>query len=98
MESILNNFNIEDQVFSSLEPLIPESISKLICKYIHNVLSPNKLQYLVIEGILDHIIGNKSKMQMAIEDQLLLYMRDKDGISKSRVIQALKIEFTFLDR
>lgn len=37
-------------------------------------------------------------MQIAIKDQLLLYIRDKNNIGKSSVIPALKIGFIFLDR
>lgn len=33
-----------------------------------------------------------------IEDQLLLYIYDKSGIGKSRVISAIKLKYTFLLR
>lgn len=81
-----------------LKSLISKSIFKLVCKYIYNILSLNKLQCLIVEGILDHVIENEGKMQVVVKDQLLLYIRGENNIGKSQIIQALKMRFTFLNK
>lgn len=58
----------------------------------------NKLQCLVVQGILDHIIKNKSQIQVVAKDQLLLYVRSKDNFGKSWIFQALEIRFIFLNK
>lgn len=69
-----------------LKYLLPRSSSKLVCDHIYNILSLNKLQRLIVKRILYYIIKNKYKMQVTIENYLLLYIKDKDNINKTWVI------------
>lgn len=51
-----------------------------------------------MEGDFNHEIGNKDKLCIIKEDQLLLYIRGQRRIRKNCVIYALKMEFTLLDK
>ncbi len=44
------------------EHINPNSDCKTGCNHIHDILPLNKLQRLVVEEIIDHIIKNKEKM------------------------------------
>ncbi|WP_375449089.1 AAA family ATPase [uncultured Nostoc sp.] len=71
---------------------------KAVADHINAVLPLNTLQRLVVEGVLDHVIRNKGRLCVTREDQLLLYVRGEGGVGKSRVIHALEMGFTLLDR
>ena len=47
---------------------------------------------------MEYIITKKGQVQVAIKDQLLLYIKVEGGIRKSCIIQALELGFTFLGR
>lgn len=81
-----------------LKLLLPKNGSKRVCNHIYNILFFNKLQCLIVKEILPYVILSKSKMQIATIDQLLLYVRGKDDIDKSWVIQTLEIGFIFLNK
>ncbi len=51
-----------------------------------------------MEGVFDHLIENKDRLCVTREDQLLLYVRGERGVGKSRVIHALEMGFTLLNR
>lgn len=81
-----------------LKFLSSEKNCKVVCDHINVILPFNYLQCLIVKEILDYVITKKGQVQVAAEDQLLLYIKDKDGIRKSCIIQALELEFTFLGR
>ena len=47
---------------------------------------------------MDYVITKKGQVQVAIKDQLLLYIRVEDSVEKNCVVQALELEFIFLGR
>lgn len=77
----------------SLEILSPNSDSKAVCDQIHLLLPLNQLQHLIVEGILDHSIKYKDKMFFDLDQQLLVYIRGEGGIGKSRVVNAIQIDY-----
>lgn len=48
----------------SLELINPNFDCKTVYNHIYDILSPNILQRLVVEGIIDHIIKNKRKTHL----------------------------------
>lgn len=71
---------------------------KTVYNHIHQSLPFNKLQRLVKEEILDYNIKNKGQKYFDLERQLLLYLKDKDKMGKSWIVNAIKIGFILLDR
>lgn len=53
---------------------------------------------MIIKGILNYIIRNKWKIYFKSNQQLLIYVKSKSGIRKSRVIKAIEIGFVLLSR
>lgn len=86
LEPVLNNYHIKNWVLPDFRSLSPRNSFKLICNYIYNILPFNKLQQLIVEGIFYYVLEDKSKMRIAVEDWLLLYLRSEGDIAKSWVI------------
>lgn len=53
---------------------------------------------MTIEGILDHVIKNKGKIYLYLDQQLLIYIKSKEEVGKNRIIKAIKISFILLSR
>lgn len=98
LEPVIANFTTQNQYLKSVEALSPSSNCRIICDHIHAKLPLNYLQRLVVEEILNHVIQNNGKIQVHADDQLLLYVRGEGGVGKSRVVQALELDFTLLSR
>ncbi len=56
------------------------------------------MQKVVEEEVLNHAIRNKGNQCHLRSDQLLLYVRGKRGVGKSRIVKAIQIGFSFLKR
>ena len=100
LEPVLDNILLLDETPDGfpLGPTMLNADCKTVCDHIYDRLPLNNLQRLVVEEIINHIIKNKSRMHLDIEKQLLLYMQEKGGVGKSRVVKALEMGFAFLDR
>ena len=97
-KQLLSDIGVRNQDLPVLEFLLSKKNCKVVCNHINAILPLNYLQCLIVEGILDFVITKKGQVQVAIEDQLLLYIRDKSGVRKSRDVQALELGFIFLGR
>lgn len=53
---------------------------------------------MIVREILDYAIWNKGKMYLEPNQQLLIYVKGKDGVRKSRVMKAIEIGFALLER
>ncbi len=84
LKPILTNSILPDSLPSQpLDNIIAANANcKAIMDHIHAVLPLNTLQRLVVEGIFDHVIRNKSRLCVIREDQLLLYVRGEGGLEK----------------
>ncbi len=100
LEPILTNFILPDSSPSQLlyNIIAANADCKAIMDHIHAVLLLNTLHRQVVEKIFDYIIRNKGRLCVTREDQLLLYMRGEGRVGKSRVIYALEMSFTLLNR
>ena len=58
----------------------------------------NRLQRLIVEEILQHIMQSSKKSCHKRENQLLFYIRNKNDVKKSRVVQALYLNFALLKK
>ena len=69
-ESILTNSTVPDSLpLQPLDNIVAANANcKTITDYIHAVLLLNTLQYLVVEGIFDHVIQNKDRLCVTRED------------------------------
>ncbi len=76
----------------------PDSDFRAVCDHIHLLLPLNQLQCLIIEGILDHAIKFKGKIFLNSGEQLLIYIKDKRGVGKSRVVKVIEMGFILLSR
>lgn len=81
-----------------MDVLPSDSNFKTICNYIHLSLLLNQLQYLIIKEILDHAIRNKGKMYLDSNQQLLIYVRSKSGVGKSKIVKVIEMGFTLLSK
>ena len=62
---MLTTMSISDSViYYSLDILLSNSDSKIICNYIYLLLLLNQLQYLIVSKILDYAIGNEIKIYL----------------------------------
>lgn len=100
LKPVLTSSNLPNPSLSQLlhNNFLANTDCKSIADHIHVVLLLNTLQRLVVEGVLDHVIQNKSRLCVIREDQLLLYVQGKRGVGKSRVIYELEMGFTLMDR
>lgn len=90
---------ISDFITSQTLDVIPSNSSfKAVCDQIQVLLLLNKLQRSIVESILDFIIKNKGTIYFDIDQQLLIYIKSRGGVRKSRVIKAIKIDFTLLGK
>lgn len=53
---------------------------------------------MTIKGIFDYIIKNKRKIYLNLNQQLLIYIRDKEEVEKSKVVKVIEMGFTLLGR
>lgn len=53
---------------------------------------------MIVKEILDYTIRNKEKMYLKLNQQLLIYIRGKSEVEKSRVVKAIKIGFVLLGK
>lgn len=81
-----------------LDVLPSDSNSKTVCDYIHLSLPFNQLQYLIVERILDYAIGNKKKIYLESNQQLLIYARGEGEIRKSKIVKAIEMGFALLEK
>lgn len=47
---------------------------------------------------MDHAIRNKGKIYLKLNQQLLIYVRDKGRVRKRRVVKTIEIDFVLLGR
>ncbi len=80
----------------TLDILPPNNDFRAVCDHIYLLLLLNQLQYLIVKGILDHTIKFKGKMFLDSKEQLLIYIRGKRKIGKSRVVTAIEMSFILL--
>lgn len=81
-----------------LAVLLLHSNSKIVYDHIYLLLYFNQLQCLIVKHIMNHIIKIKEKMYLDSGQKMLIYIRGKSGIGKSRVIKAFEIGFALLSR
>lgn len=62
------------------------------------MLPINEIQRLIVENVFYNLRNIPNFNCDRIEDQLLLYIRGKGGIGKSRVVYAIELECIFLSR
>ena len=76
LEPVLDDIVLLDETPDRfpLGPLMPNADCKTIFDHIHDRLSLNNLQRLVVEEIMNYIIKNKGRMRLDIDEQLLLYV------------------------
>lgn len=67
------------------------SDSKLVYDHIYLLLLLTQLKNFIIKGILDYAIKYKRKKYFDFKQQLLIYIRSKKEIKKSKVVKAIKI-------
>lgn len=53
---------------------------------------------MIIENILDYAIKNKRKIYLNLDQQLLIYIKGEKGVKKTKVVKALEIGFTLLNK
>lgn len=53
---------------------------------------------MIVKEILDHAIRNKEKIYYESNQQLLIYIRDKDRVKKSKIVKAIEIGIVLLER
>ncbi len=80
------------------DTLSPNSDFRVVCDQIHLLLPLNQLQCLIVKRILDYAIKFKRKMFLDSGEQLLIYIRGKGGVGKSRVVKAIEMGFILLSR
>ncbi len=56
------------------------------------------MQRVVVKEVLNHAIRNEENQCHLRSDQLLLYVRGKGGVGKSRIVEAIHLGFSFLKR
>jgi hypothetical protein len=71
---------------------------KLITQIIEEYLPLNYKQRLLVEHVLHHAIQHKGCHTVGAESQLLLYVAGEGGVGKSRVIKAIELGYTILQR
>ncbi len=56
------------------------------------------MQKIVVKEVLNHVICNKENQYHLRSDQLLLYVRKKGRVRKSKIVKAIHLGFSFLKR
>ena len=70
-----------------------------LTNWIHQILPLNFLQQLIVKGVLRHVINAKNKPpSIDSSDQMLFYVRGAGGVGKNRVIKAIEMGFSLLQR
>lgn len=83
---------------ASTVDVLPEgSSSTIVTDHIHDMLPLNELQQLVVEEVLEHIICTSGQL-CTKKDQMLLYVKSEGGVDKNRIIKALQIRVTLLNK
>lgn len=80
----------------SQQQINPNFDYKTIYNHIYDILSPNIMQRLVVERIIDHNIRKEKKLHFDINGQLLLNLHGERGDSKTHIVKALEMGFAFL--
>lgn len=94
----ITKLTFKSRVSYFLDVLPSNSDSKTVCNYIYLSLALNQLQHLIVKRILNNAIGNKGKIYLKSNQQLLIYGRGKCGVKKSKVVKAIEISFALLGR
>ena len=81
-----------------LDKLLSNNNTKSVYDQIYLLLLLNQLKDLSIEEILYYIVKNKIKIYIDFEQQLLIYIKDKTEVEKSRIIKIIKIVFTLFGK
>lgn len=95
---LITKFTFKSGAFYLLDILLFDSNFKIVCDYIYLSVSLNQLQHLIVKEILDHAIRNKEKIYYESNQQLLIYIRDKDRVEKSKIVKAIEIGIVLLER
>ena len=74
----------------------PQTI--ILCDIIQDRLPLNHLQRIVIEKVLTQAIFNKENQCYHRSHQLLLYIKRKRRVGKSKIVKAIHLRFSFLTR
>ena len=98
IENINTATSDPDSTTQSLSVNLADTNAQTITDQIHIELPLNDLQRLVVEEVLDHAIAGKGQPCTCREDQLFLYVKGKGGVGKSRVIKALQLGYSMLER
>lgn len=69
-------------------------IAIMLCNAIHTILLINETQWLIVEEILHRVIITTVSNCVWKKSLLLLYIQWEDGISKSRVVKKIELEFS----
>lgn len=95
---LITKFTFKSGAFYLLNILLFNSNFKIVCDYIYLSVPLNQLQHLIVKEILDHAIRNKKKIYYESNQQLLIYIRDKDRVEKSKIVKAIEIGIVLLER
>lgn len=99
LEPSIANGNDNILLMLGQKPLPENSDCRAVADRIHAILPLNYLQRLIVEQVLDHVIKSKGKPPCTnSSDQMLLYVRGEGGTGKTRVVKAIELGFSLLDR
>lgn len=84
--------------FYLLVIILLKSNFKIVCNQIHLLLQLNQLQQLIIKAILDYIDKKIRKIYFGLDQQSLIYIRSGGKVRKSKVVKAIKMDFSLLGK
>lgn len=56
------------------------------------------MKRLTVKRVLDHVIKYKSRIFLDLDQQLLVYLRDKKNVKKSKIVNVIQRGYFLLSR
>ena len=100
LEPIFDEMKMSEEFLTKIEKnrLGENPQTVILYDIVHDRLFLNYLQRIVVKEALNQAIDNKRHQCRDKSDQFLLYVREKWGVGKSKVIKAIYLKFSFLKK
>ena len=87
---------IDPTTYNQISRVGLNSTDSSVTQLIQKTLSLNKKQFLIVKKILSHTIQYYKKAAINAQNQILLYINNKDGTRKNQIIKAIKLDYKLL--